>query len=203
MKEIKQEICRIMKKAHDMGMITARDGNLSYRTGNKFFITPSGVKKNCMIPDDIVEGIIEDGEIILTSNKKPSGEYEMHRLLHLVECKQSKDARAVLHLHPTYTIAAGYRGLSIQELCQEFPEITRYTKVGKTVEKLPICSNILAQKTKDYMTHFGTHLQESIVVQLNHGVTAVGITPSHAFEHVERLEHICKIALVSGYYDKD
>jgi L-fuculose-phosphate aldolase len=198
MKEIKQEICRIMKKAHDMGMITSRDGNLSYRMGNKFYITPSGVKKNCMDAADIVEGEIRDGKIVLLDDKKPSGEFAMHKLLHELESSLNDEAQAVLHLHPTYTIAAAYRGIDILKLCNDFPEITRYTKVGPTVEKLPICSDILAQKTKDFMTQYGTNLTSSIVVQMNHGVTAVGETPSHAFEHVERLEHICKIALVSG-----
>ena len=31
-----------------------------------------------------------------------------------------------------------------------------------------------------------------------HGVVAIAETPWQAFEHIERLEHICKIVLVSG-----
>ena len=31
-----------------------------------------------------------------------------------------------------------------------------------------------------------------------HGVVAIASTPWQAYEHIERLEHICKIVLVSG-----
>lgn len=151
-----------------------------------------------MTPDDIVEGYIKDGQIILTSDKPPSGEFEMHKMLHLAPFSESPGSRAVLHLHPTYTIAAMYGGHLIEQLCEDFPEITRYTKVGPTVAKLPICSDILAEQTTMCMTDDEGEIEHSIVGQENHGVTSVGVTPSHAFEHVERLEHICKIALVSG-----
>ena len=39
-----------------------------------------------------------------------------------------------------------------------------------------------------------------IVGQKNHGVTAVGKNPWEAFEHIERVEHICQIVLASGVY---
>ena len=40
--------------------------------------------------------------------------------------------------------------------------------------------------------------EEGIVGQANHGVCAVGLNPWDAYEHIERLEHICEIALRSG-----
>jgi L-fuculose-phosphate aldolase len=33
-----------------------------------------------------------------------------------------------------------------------------------------------------------------------HGVVAIDTTPWRAYEHIERLEHICKIVLASGNY---
>jgi len=38
----------------------------------------------------------------------------------------------------------------------------------------------------------------NIVGQEQHGVCAMGKHPWDAFEHIERLEHICQIALASG-----
>jgi L-fuculose-phosphate aldolase len=35
-----------------------------------------------------------------------------------------------------------------------------------------------------------------------HGVVAVDTSPWRAYEHIERLEHICKIVLASGNYGK-
>ena len=41
--------------------------------------------------------------------------------------------RVVLHLHPTYTIAAMKKGIQLYHLAGEFPELRRYTKVGVNV----------------------------------------------------------------------
>ena len=44
----------------------------------------------------------------------------------------------------------------------------------------------------------GSKIDFDIVGQANHGVTAVGNHPWSAFEHIERLNHICEILLASG-----
>ncbi|NBU05660.1 MAG: class II aldolase/adducin family protein, partial [Sphingobacteriia bacterium] len=35
----------VMREAHKRGWITTRDGNISLRRDDKFYITPSGVRK--------------------------------------------------------------------------------------------------------------------------------------------------------------
>ena len=41
-------------------------------------------------------------------------------------------------------------------------------------------------------------LSYDIVGQSNRGVCAVALDPWAAYEHIERLDHICKIVLISG-----
>ena len=41
-------------------------------------------------------------------------------------------------------------------------------------------------------------LETMFLYYQQHGVCAVGKHPWDAFEHIERLEHICQIALASG-----
>ena len=41
-------------------------------------------------------------------------------------------------------------------------------------------------------------LEFDIVGQANHGVCAVAADPWAAYEHIERLDHICEIVLKSG-----
>jgi L-fuculose-phosphate aldolase len=41
-------------------------------------------------------------------------------------------------------------------------------------------------------------MEYDIVGIKGHGVVSIAETPWEAFEHIERLEHICKIILVSG-----
>ena len=99
-----------------------------------------------------------------------------------------------------------YAGWDLQDLASEFPEVSRYTKVGPTVPILPVTSEILAEETFEAFTNFkglgSNKLKFDIVGQKNHGVCAVGANPWDAYEHIERLEHICEIVLKSGMRPK-
>ena len=53
----------------------------------------------------------------------------------------------MVHLHPTHIVSAIYYGWDLQEIAKQFPEVSRYTKVGPTVPILPATSWELANKT--------------------------------------------------------
>jgi len=183
----------VMREAYKRGWITTRDGNCSLRRKgtDKLYITPSGVRKVTIIPETIVRIPIFDNKLVLDS-LNPSGELEMHWMLQ----KEDK-TRCVLHLHPTNIVAAMYSGLDLHELAKDFPEVHRYTRVGRNVPTLPAVSPELASSTYFQMTDPSGSLICDVVGQANHGATAVGKHPWDAFEHIERLEHICEIALKS------
>jgi len=190
----------VMREAHKRGWITTRDGNCSLRRSSQemFYITPSGVRKTTIIPETVVRMPVFQGKLVTRGSNvatTPSGELEMHWLLQ----KCHSTTRAVLHLHPTYTIAAMRKGYQLNELAAEFPEVYRYTRVGQNVPVLPATSKELAKETfsKFEVTEFGD-CSYDIVGQAQHGVCAIGRNPWDAFEHIERLEHICKITLASG-----
>ncbi len=182
----------VMREAYKRNWITTRDGNCSLKRKGKdmLYITPSGVRKSIIQPETVVRIPIINGELLYS--KRASGELEMHWLLQ----NSHSSTRSVLHLHPTYTIAAMMAGYDLQELATKFPEIYRYTKVAQNVPVLPAISPELAKHTFDKMTVNGK-IKFDIVGQAQHGVCAVGRNPWEAFEHIERLEHICKIALAA------
>ncbi len=193
----------VMRRAYDKGWITTRDGNISLCRKNSgiLYITPSGWRKTILHPEHIMKAkITPAGYSILSKNPddKPSGELDMHLLLQ----RYHKGCRAVVHLHPTNIIAAVYAGWDLQELASEFPEVSRYTRVGPTVPVLPVTSPELARATFKAMTDYentdSNTIKFDIVAQANHGVCAIGKNPWDAYEHIERLEHICEIALRSG-----
>ena len=185
----------VMREAYARNWITTRDGNCSLkrRGQNKLYITPSGVRKNVIFPESILRLKIKDGGLILPDDVNPSGELDMHWLLQRAHGK----TRCVLHLHPTYTIAAMLAGWDLHELAKEFPEVHRYTKVAHNVPTLPAISEELAMATYLKMTEDGEEFD--IVGQDRHGVCAIGSNPWDAFEHIERLEHICKMALAARH----
>ena len=191
----------VMREAYKRGWITTRDGNISVKkTGSDIlYITPSGWRKTIIHPEHIIKvKFTPSGFDLMNSNVTPSGELSMHGQLQ----RFRKYTTSVVHLHPTNIISAMYAGWNLQELSSEFPEVSRYTRVGPTVPVLPVTSHILACETYEAFTdHKGSgnnKLEYDIVGQKNHGVCAVGQSPWDAFEHIERLEHICEIVIKSG-----
>tara|TARA_R110002110_G_scaffold205162_1_gene417444 strand:- start:1511 stop:2095 length:585 start_codon:yes stop_codon:yes gene_type:complete len=188
-----------MKEGYDRGWITTRDGNCSlteYRR-TRFYITPSAVRKNMIISENLLRLKIHSDtkEILGLEGSNPSGELEMHYLLQ----KDFYHTRCVLHLHPTYTVAAMYAGWSLPEMVSDFPELYRYTRVGNNVPLLDATSPELAKATyKSFAMSEEGVSRFDIVGQTNHGVTSIGTSPWDAFEHIERLEHISQIVLSSG-----
>ena len=184
-----REVCEVLKEAYRRGWISAKDGNVSVwdHETNTLLITPSGVNKYDLRPSDLID--------LDATEEGASMELAMHLGL---QSPVSTEDRCVLHLHPTHIIAAMYAGIDLKKLSKEFPEVSRYTKVGPNVPKVPATSRELAEKTAKCLgVDRYVILKYDIVGQANHGVCAVGKNPWEAFKHVERLEHICQIALLA------
>ena len=203
-----ETICDILVEAYNRNWITSRDGNISIRHHDRdhFYITPSGVRKQTLQPDQFKKiGIIDrytHQELDYTDisrNLKPSGELPLHFGLQREMGQHADDVRVVVHLHPTYCVAAMHRGIELAELANSFPELSRYTKVGQNVGDVPPISQELADQchTSFNLQRDGTIYYDIVGIK-GHGVVAVDTSPWRAFEHIERLEHICKIVLASG-----
>jgi L-fuculose-phosphate aldolase len=186
----------VMREAYKRGWITTRDGNCSVRMRNRpfLYITPSGVRKTIIHPEQVVKIKIKEGKLHFDPSERPSGELWMHWNL----LKNSYKTQSVLHLHPTYCVAAMYKGWQLNDIVKDFPEVFRYTAVGPNVPKLEATSQDLAEQTYDKFIGKNGKITYDIVGQECHGVTAIASNPWDAFEHIERVEHICKIVLASS-----
>ena len=196
-----ETISELFQEAYRRNWITARDGNASIRWHDRdhFYITPAGIRKQTLQPEMFVKWSITDNISMkytdISDALKPSGEMPLHYGL---QKKINTDVRVVLHFHPTYTVAAMYAGIELSKLVKEFPELGRYTKVGRNVPNIPPISQELADAT---IPELGLRNDGSVYNHIvgidRHGVVAVDTSPWRAFEHIERLEHICKIVLAS------
>ena len=208
-------ICDVLKASYDKGWITTRDGNASFRrpSENHFYITPSGVRKQHLNAELLIKlAFTEEEETAVKADIKmpwhniarvddeyqrrisglgPSGELPMHYLLQ----QATKENRVILHLHPTYIISAMYAGLDLQYIAQEFPEINRYTRVGPALPQIPPISASLALEVEKAFNHKDGKIDFDIIGLDRHGVVAIADNAWTAFEHVERLEHVCQIVL--------
>jgi L-fuculose-phosphate aldolase len=81
--------------------------------------------------------------------------------------------------------------LELSNLVTDYPEISRYTRVADNVGMVPPISEELAEQC---ILKLGE--DKDIVGIKAHGAVSRGSTLYDAYEHTERLEHICKIVLV-------
>ena len=213
--------CDILVDAYKRNWITSRDGNISIRHHDRdhFYITPTGVRKQNMQPEmfkkisvtrtinsgmgsavfDYHWSVIEQDD--LSGNLKPSGEMPLHFGLQRELGQHRDDVRVVVHVHPTYCIAAMHAGIDLSTISDEFPELNRYTRVAPNVGDVPPISQELGDAChRNLGLDRDGNIKFDIVGIKGHGVVAIDVTPWRAYEHIERLEHICKIVLASGKY---
>ena len=211
--------CDILVDAYKRNWITSRDGNISIRHHDRdhFYITPSGVRKQTLQPDQfkkirlidqvnpvppfLTKSWQEEYYTDISSNLKPSGEIPLHFGLQKEMGQHRTDVRVVVHVHPTYCIAAMHAGIDLSTISNAFPELNRYTRVAPNVgDVAPISQELADQCHKQLQLDNAGNIAYDIVGIKGHGVVAIDVTPWRAYEHIERLEHICKIVLASGKY---
>lgn len=204
-----ETICETLVEAYRRNWITSRDGNVSIRHHDRdhFYITPSGVRKQTLQPDQFKKIRIvprdqpfwqEMPYTEISSALKPSGELPLHFGLQRQMGQHATDVRVVVHLHPTYCVAAMHAGIDLSTIVDQFPELSRYTKVASNVGDVPPISQELADRChKNLGLDRDGNISYDIVGIKGHGVVAIDTSPWRAFEHIERLEHICKIVLSS------
>lgn len=194
-----ETISDLFKEAYKRNWITARDGNASIRWKDRdhMYITPSGIRKQTLQPEMFIKWNVYDYKQMsytdLSSALRPSGEMPLHYGL---QKNIDTEVRVVLHLHPTYTVAAMYAGIELSDLVKEFPELGRYTRVGKNVPNvLPISQQLADASIESLELNSDGSVNNNIVGIDRHGVVSVDTSPWRAFEHIERLEHVAKIVM--------
>ena len=214
-----ETICDTLVEAYRRNWITSRDGNVSIRHHDRdhFYITPSGVRKQTMQPDQfkkirLIDSISaappfltksweEEHYTDISANLRPSGEIPLHFGLQRAMGQHHSEVRVVVHLHPTYCIAAMHAGIDLGTVSAAFPELNRYTRVAPNVgDVAPISQELADQCHKQLQLDNAGNIAYDIVGIKGHGVVAIDTSPWRAFEHIERLEHICQIVLASGKY---
>ena len=204
-----ETICETMVSAYQRNWITSRDGNVSIRHHDRdhFYITPSGIRKQTMQPELFKKIGLSPSKMLweelpytdISANLKPSGEIPLHFGLQRKMGQHANDVRVVMHFHPTYCVAAMHAGIDLDQLVKNFPELGRYTKVAPNVPDVAPISQELADETISRLgvDHDGNIAHDIIGIK-GHGVVAIDTSPWRAYEHIERLEHICQSVLASG-----
>jgi L-fuculose-phosphate aldolase len=183
---LRDEIVLVGKLLYERGLIVATDGNISARLDHdKILITPSGLCKGLMTPDQLIVIDLEGRKVgphtPANANLGPSSETAMH----LEAFKQRSDVQAVVHAHPPHAIALSIVNISLAD-CM-LPEAIVFLGLTPTTPYATPSSEENAQAIRQVITG-----HDALILQ-RHGSLTVGTGPLNAFYRTETLEQIARI----------
>lgn len=183
---LREEIVLVGKLLYERGLIVATDGNISARLDdNRILITPSGLCKGLMTPDQLIvidmAGRKIGPDTPANKNLKPTSEITMH----LEAFKQRPDVLAVVHAHPPHAIALSIANISLAD-CM-LPEAIVFLGLTPTTPYATPSSEENARAIRQVITG-----HDALILQ-RHGSLTVGESPLNAFYRTETLEQIARI----------
>ena len=175
--ELKEEICSVMKRLFDRGLISALGGNVSARLprSKEFWITPSGTFKGGLSSDDLIKMDLEGN--VIEGFTRPSTEWSLHAIIY----KNREDVNAVIHAHNPFATGLALAGVGIKPVT---------VGVVLTLGKVPIVpfefpgTDKLAKRVAEYLPGV-----RALILQ-NHGVVGLGYNLLEAETIVETLEEM-------------
>ncbi len=168
------------KKLIDSGLTTGTGGNISIFNPAKglMAISPSGIAYHEIKPGQVV--IMDLANNIVDSDKKPSSEYNMHKIFY----KKREDVRAVVHTHSVYAT-------TIACLNWELPAV--HYLIGFAGEKVPLAGYATFGTEELANNAYQAMGKYNAVLLANHGLLAVGTDIDWAFNTAEEIEFTAQI----------
>lgn len=184
-KKILHKIIEVSNYLYDKGLVPGKSGNISTRIEgdlNAVAVTSSGCSLKTLTEEDILVVDLE-GNMIFTSNKKPTSELQMHLKIY----KKRKDIGAIVHTHSPIATGFAFAEKKLERLEGFGPIDEMYIPF---VEYHPPGSDDLAKSVSDGLKN------EDVVLLKGHGVVALGKNLDEAVLLAEFIEDSAKIQLV-------
>lgn len=185
----RDEIIEVINRIYQNGMTTTSGGNLSILDDEGYiWITPKGVDKGTLTPDDIV-CVAPDGSA--EGIHVPSSELPFHTAIY----KARPDIRAIVHAHPPSLVAfAIARKIPDTRIIPKAREICG--KVGYAVYALPGSAKLGENIAEIFADRHNTVLME------NHGIVLGGNSLIHAFQRLETLDFCAELTIKANTLGK-
>ncbi|SES90022.1 L-fuculose-phosphate aldolase [Nitrosomonas marina] len=180
-RRISETIINIARRLHQKNMLAAADGNISCRVSeNEILITPSGISKAFMVPEEMA--------LISLDNQTIQGEPSSEKKMHLTVYRQNPLAKAVVHAHPPTAIAWSVARPDLTCLpshavseailaCGDIPFVP-YARPG---------TQAMGDNLKQFLPHYRA------LILSRHGALSWGETLEEAWMGMERIEHSSEI----------
>jgi len=185
---IRADMVEVGRRLYARGLISGNEGNVSAREGDRLFITPAGACKGFLTPDAIVQTDLEGRT---EGSGRPSTEVRMHTAIY----RRRSDARAVVHAHPPTATGFAVAGIPLDR-----PLIAEAVVTLGPVPVIPYGT----PSTPELAENVGRAICEGHGVLLaNHGALTVGENLFRAWERMETLEQLARVALVARTLGQD
>lgn len=176
----RSQIVAACRKLERKDLIAASDGNVSCRVGdNCILITPSGIPKGDLEPEDLVRTNME-GEV-LEGTRKPSSEIRMHLYVY----RHRPDVGAVVHAHPPMATAFTLSGFLFHS--KALPEVWLTIGPVPTAPYATPSTDEVPQSIAPYVEH------HRAILLRRHGALTFGKNVLEACMRMEKIEHAAKI----------
>jgi len=183
--KLRQKIVETFRKLDELGLTYGTAGNISIRIPeeNLFLITPSGVRKAALKPEDIL--VIDKKRNVIEGKRNPSVETPMHLAIY----KNREDAKAVIHAHPIYSSILAVTGTELPPIVEE---MILYTGGEIKVAKYaPPGTQELANNVVEALG------DRKAALLMNHGVITCGKDLEDALDVLLCVERTAKIFILA------
>jgi ribulose-5-phosphate 4-epimerase/fuculose-1-phosphate aldolase len=183
--ELLQQVCDGGQSFFDRGYAFGSTGNLSVRIDDRLWITPTGLPLKGLTPALLAE---VDAEGRSLNGNKPSKEFPFHLAMY----RRRLEARAIVHLHSTYSVALSC--LADLDSARPLPALTPYyfmrvAPLGIVPYHRPGSKELADAVDARAAEHHSLLLR-------NHGLITSGRSWTEAVDRAEELEETAKLYFV-------
>jgi methylthioribulose-1-phosphate dehydratase len=187
-----EELCTTARTCYARGWVPATSGNFSVRWGSRIFITPTGLDKGTLEPNDLLE--IDLNGSAVSGKGRPSAETSLHTLIY----RERVHARAIVHVHTIWNTLLSGKFLAIGHVALQGYELLKGLAGVAThehTERVPIIEN--TQQYVSLAAHLGEVLRDNSeahgILLSRHGLYTWGESVAEARRHLEALEFLFEV----------
>jgi L-fuculose-phosphate aldolase len=183
---LRKEMVRVGQMMYDRGLVGGLSGNLSVRTeSGSFLVTPSGIAKGFLLPEHMLE-VDQVGDIVTPAEAGGKSLHPTSELpMHLEAYSQRPDVSAVIHAHPTLSIALSIAGIDFNQ-----PLVPEALVL---LGEIPTAAYATPSSEEDRLAIRDLIPNHDAIVLSHHGTLTVGKDLWQALMRLETLEQTAKI----------
>jgi L-fuculose-phosphate aldolase len=158
--EIREQLTECYRRMGEARLGSGASGNVSCRSGDRVFITPTGARPDTLTPEQVVEMSLEG--VPAAGQLRPSSEWRMHTGIYSAR----PQASAIVHCHSRFatTLACAHRAL---------PAV-HYMIAAAGSREIPLAPYATFGTTELAELAVATMGEGSAVLLANHGQIALG-----------------------------